>query len=60
MTIFFKQIAQAIRTDGNFFWMDTLSRSNKYQTRLETANCKKRLRVRGHAKGLTKYARYVH
>ena len=55
-------IAQAVRTDNNFFWTDTPSRSNGYQIRSKTANRnrKERFRVRGHAKGLTKYVRYVH
>ena len=59
-TIFFKRIAQAVWTDDNFFWTDTPSRSNGYQIRSKTANHKKSFRVRGHAKALTKYVRYVH
>ena len=57
---FFKRISQVVRTDDNFFWTDTPSRSNGYQIRSKTANRKERFRVRGHAKGLTKYVRYVH
>ena len=60
MTTFFKQIAQVVRTDDNFFWTDTRSRSNGYKIRSKTANRRERFRVRGHAKGLTKYVRYVH
>ena len=60
MTIFPEQIAKAARTDDNCFWTDTPSRSNGYQIRSKTANRKERFRERGHAKGLTKYVRYVH
>ena len=60
MTIFFKRIAQAVQTDDNFFWMDTLSHSNGYQIPSKTANRKESFHMRGHAKELTKYVRYVH
>ena len=60
MTIFPEQIAQVVRTDDIFVLTDTPSRSNGYQIRSKTANRKERFRVRGHAKGLTKYVRYVH
>ena len=60
MTIFPKQTAQAIRTDDNFSQTDTLSHSNRYQIHSKTANRKECFHMRGHAKGLTKYVRYVH
>ena len=60
MTTFSKQIAQVVRTDDNFFLTDTRSRSKGYQIRLKTANRKELFHVRGHAKELTKYVRYVH
>ena len=55
----FKWIAQAVRTDDNLFGTDTPSHSNGYQIQSKKANRKERFRVRGHAKGLTKYVRYV-
>ena len=74
MTTFLKRIVQVVRTDDKVFQTDSPSRSNEffferipravqtgYRIRSKTANRKERFRVRGHAKGLTKYVRlYVH
>ena len=60
MTIFPEQIAQAVRTDDNFFNGYPEPFKQMYQIRSKTANFKECFRVRGQAKEVTKYVHYVH